>query len=147
MKKLLFGLLLSALSAGVVHAQPGPSEMRRAFDVIDTDGDAFISLDEFHKDVLRGWHALDVDRSGYLTKETVEQIPDHGQGMWRALSHLDKDKDGKISFREVVEARMSYFDTADLDGDERLSVSETLAYQRKVALERAQRRAARQTKQ
>ncbi len=146
MRKVLFGLVFAALASGALHAQPGPSVMSRAFDLIDTDQDGFISLEEFHKDVLHSWHVLDVDRSGYLTKESVETIPDHGKGIWRALSRLDRDKDGKISFKEVVEARMSYFDTADIDGDERLSVSETLAYQRKVALERAQRRAARAPK-
>ena len=146
MKRVLFGLILAALATGTLHAQPGPSVMSRAFDLIDTDRDGYISLEEFHKDVVLSWHVLDVDRSGYLTKESVETIPGHGGGIWRALSRLDRDKDGKVSFKEVVEARMSYFDTADIDGDERLSVSETLAYQRKVALERAQRRAAREAK-
>ena len=46
----------------------------------------------------------------------------------RALKAADRDGDGRLSFKEVVEARMSYFDQADTNRDDRISLDEALAY-------------------
>ena len=48
----------------------------------------------------------------------------------KRLAAIDKDGDGKLSFKEVVETRMAYFDAADTDQDDQLSLPECVAYER-----------------
>ena len=43
------------------------------------------------------------------------------------------DADGKLSFKEVVMARMAYFEAADTNDDDRLSMRECIDHQRKMA--------------
>lgn len=104
---------------------------RRAFAAADLNQDGRINLDEFHKDVVQGWHALDLDGDGYVTREELKSLPDRKMAAFvlAALRGADKQRGGRLSFREVVEARMSFFDAADTDRDESLSLAEVLAYE------------------
>jgi len=121
--------LLIALSASV-HAQGTPSLSRSSFMQADLNQDGVISLDEFHKDIVRGFHALDFDRDGYISESDIRSLPDraHVRVLERMIRRADADKDGKLSFAEVVKVRMGDFDDADTDKDARISLSEALSF-------------------
>ena len=111
-------------------AQAQPTVSRRVFLDADLNKDGFVDLDEFHKDVVNGFHALDHNRDGYITVAEIRAIPDKTRVelVLKMLKAADKDGDGRLSFREVVEARMDFFDKADSNRDERLSLEEVLAF-------------------
>ena len=111
-------------------AQAQPTVSRRVFLDADLNKDGFVDLDEFHKDVVNGFHALDHNRDGYITVEEIRAIPDKTRVelVLKMLKAADKDGDGRLSFREVVEARMDFFDRADSNRDERLSLDEVLVF-------------------
>lgn len=133
---------LSGLPLGAAFAQGLPSLSRQVFSDADLDRDGVVSLDEFHKDIVRSFHALDFDRDGYITQGEVRSLPDPDlvKQMMRMLRRADKDNDGRLSFREVVEARMSYFDQADTNRDDRLSLDEALNFDRQLEALRLERR-------
>ena len=60
----------------------------------------------------------------------LAQVPRMGKGRLKRLAAVDTDTDGKLSFKEVVESRMAYFDAADTDQDDQLSLPECVAYER-----------------
>lgn len=97
----------------------------------DMDHDGNVSLDEFHQDIVQGWHSLGPDASGHVVLLELAQVPGMGKGRVRRLAATDKDGDGKLSFKEVVEARMAYFDAADADNNDLLSVQECVAFEKK----------------
>lgn len=98
--------------------------------------DEEVSLDDFRKDVLRSWHALDLDGDGYITQAELKSLPKGARGMLGSLRRADTDGDGRLSFKEVVAARMAAFDAADTNGDDRLSKDEIAAYEVKLRAQR-----------
>lgn len=96
----------------------------------DLDHDGNVSLDEFHQDIVQGWHSLGPDAEGYVHLSHLSQLPRIDKGQLRRLAAADKDGDGKLSFTEVVQARMAYFEAADVDQNDRLSLQECMAYER-----------------
>lgn len=97
----------------------------------DLDHDGNVSLDEFHQDIVQSWHSLGPDASGYVNLAELAQVPRMGKGRIKRLTATDKDGDGKLSFKEVVEARMAYFEAADADNNDLLSVPECVAFEKK----------------
>ena len=96
----------------------------------DLNHDGNVSLDEFHQDIVQGWHSLGSDAEGYVHLAQLSQLPRIGKGQLRRLAAADKDGDGKLSFTEVVQARMAYFEAADVDQNDLLSLQECMAYER-----------------
>ena len=96
----------------------------------DLNHDGNVSLDEFHQDIVQGWHSLGPDAEGYVHLSQLNQLPRIGKGQLRRLAAADKDGDGKLSFKEVVQARMAYFEAADVDQNDALSLQECMAYER-----------------
>jgi len=97
----------------------------------DLDHDGNVSLDEFHQDIVQSWHSLGPDASGHVVLAELAQVPRMGKGRIKRLAATDKDGDGKLSFKEVVEARMAYYDAADADSNDLLSVPECVAFEKK----------------
>ncbi len=96
----------------------------------DLDHDGHVSLDEFHQDIVQSWHSLGPDASGHVSLAELAQVPRMGKGRIKRLAAADKDGDGKLSFKEVVETRMAYFEAADADGNDQLSVQECVAHEK-----------------
>jgi hypothetical protein len=111
-------------------AQAQPTVSRRVFLDADLNKDGFVDLEEFHKDVVNGFHTLDHNRDGYISLEEIRAIPDKGRVdlLLATLKTADKNGDGRLSFLEVIEVRMAYFDKADTNKDERLSLGEVIAF-------------------
>ncbi|MGB2816611.1 MAG: EF-hand domain-containing protein [Burkholderiaceae bacterium] len=122
--------LASVFLFPTVHAQTQPSVSRQIFNDADLNKNGFVDLDEFHKDVVRAFHSLDHNRDGYISVDEIQSIPDKTRVelLLKAMKLSDKDRDGRLSFKEVVERRMAYFDAADTDKDGRLSMAEVVAY-------------------
>jgi hypothetical protein len=134
--KLLFlGLALGMLVLGANAASPAApanARLQATCMAADFNHDGFVSLDEFHQDVLQGWRALDSNNSGYIVLAELASVPGMDKGMIDRLKRSDTDGDGKLSFREVVKSRMSYFEAADTNNDDRLSMQECVDRQRKM---------------
>lgn len=91
-----------------------------------------ITREAFHKDVLKSWHALDLDGDGYITQAELKTLPKDAQRMLAALKRADTDGDGRLSFKEVVAARMAAFEAADGNDDDVLSPAEVKAYEARL---------------
>ncbi|WP_233589795.1 hypothetical protein [Acidovorax sp. FJL06] len=96
----------------------------------DLNHDGSVSLEEFHQDIVQGWHSLGPDADGYVHLAHLGQLPRIGKNQLKRLAAADKDGDGKLSFKEVVQARMAYFEAADVDQNDALSLQECMAYER-----------------
>lgn len=96
----------------------------------DLNHDGSVSLEEFHQNIVQSWHNLSPDATGHVLLAYLALVPRMGKGRLKRLAAVDKDGDGKLSFQEVVESRMAYFDAADTDQDDQLSLSECVAYER-----------------
>lgn len=136
------GVLAAASVGAATPPAAGASAPARAdgFLAADADGDGYIDLAEFHADILRSWHRLDHDGDGYITEAEVLGVPHPSlnRGIWRRmLRQSDSDRDGRISFKEMVASRMAFFARADADGDERLSRAEASTYDRRRGAVRA----------
>lgn len=120
----------AVLPAVLTAAQPQPSVSRQIFLEADLNKDGYVDLDEFHKDIVNSFHALDHNRDGYITVEEIGAIPDKGRVdlLLGLMKVADTDRDWRLSFKEVVIIRMAYFDQADTNKDGRLSLAEVIAF-------------------
>ena len=157
--RLLFGLAVACAglaAAGSTQAQssatrpaaaasaaaPGPGAAARpgsgrgaeqACRAADHNHDGFIGLDEYHRDIARSWAALGPDATGHVRLEDLAAIPGLRRSVLERLRRADTDADGRLSFKEVVTARMAQFDAADVDRDDRLSMQECIDHERKLS--------------
>lgn len=136
-KRLQFTVALGLLSLSVQAATPTPKvappdRLRAACMAADGNHDGFVSLNEFHQDVLRSWRSLHPAADGYVSLADLSAIPGMRRGMVERLKRADADGDGKLAFQEVVGARMAYFDAADANNDDQLSMQECIDHQRRL---------------
>ena len=141
-KNFHFALGLSLLALAAQAATPAAKVLAPASDHLkaacmaaDFNHDGYVSLDEFHQDVLNSWRALHPDASGYVIIADLESVPGMTKGMLERLKRANTNGDGKLSFKEVVTARMAYFEAADTNNDDKLSMQECMDYQRKMMAE------------
>jgi hypothetical protein len=127
--------------SGAAARGGGGSGAEQACRAADHNHDGYISLDEYHRDIARSWAALGPDATGHVRLEDLSAIPGLRRSVLERLRRADTDGDGRLSFKEVVTARMAQFDAADLDRDDRLSMKECVDHERKLGAElREQRR-------
>ncbi|CAN7490350.1 EF-hand domain-containing protein [Acidovorax sp. LjRoot194] len=111
-------------------AKPRGQRLQAICSAADLNHDGSVSLDEFHQDIVQSWHSLSPDATGYVQLADLAQVPGMGKGRVKRLAASDKDGDGKLSFKEVVETRMAYFEAADTNQNDELSIDECVAYER-----------------
>ncbi|MFZ4478982.1 MAG: hypothetical protein ACOYNZ_03700 [Rhodoferax sp.] len=127
------GLLALAAQAATPPANaPASDRLKAACMAADFNHDGFVSLEEFHQDLVSSWHALHPDASGYVVIADLESVPGMTKGMIERLRRANTNGDGKLSFKEVVTARMAYFEAADGNNDDKLSMQECMDHQRKM---------------
>ncbi len=134
-KPLLVALAAAFLASAAQAATPmAPAAKKRQATCMaaDFNHDGVVSLDEFHQDVLNSWRALQPDASGYVVIAELNTVPGMGRGMIERLKRADADGDARLSFKEVVAARMAYFEAADGNNDDSLTLQECVDYQRKL---------------
>lgn len=129
-KKLITVAVCTALLAPVAIAQKQPDVSKQIFARADLNRDGEIDLTEFHKDIVNAFHALDLNRDGYITISEIRSIPDRARVelLLVVLRKRDTNRDSRLSFKEVVTARMAFFEAADRNNDDRLSLAEVTAY-------------------
>lgn len=125
----------AAAAPGHAHGHKAPAKPRgqrlqAICSAADLNHDGSVSLDEFHQDIVQSWHSLSPDATGYVQLADLAQVPRMGKGRLKRLAASDKDGDGRLSFKEVVETRMAYFEAADKDQNDALSIEECVAYER-----------------
>ena len=64
----------------------------------DLNHDGKVSLEEFHRDIVQGWHNLSPDATGHVQLSDLAQVPRMGKGRLKRLAAVDTDSDGKLSF-------------------------------------------------
>jgi hypothetical protein len=128
-------LLCAQFGLSADAAQTQPSVSRQIFVDADLNRDGYVDLDEFHKDIVNGFHALDHNRDGYIAVAEMRAVPDSGrvEALIVLLKRADSNGDGKLSFKEVVEVRMDYFARADTNRNDKLSLDEVVAFDAKGA--------------
>lgn len=131
-KTLFFACALAGLGLAVQAAPSASERLKAACLSADFDHDNHVSLDEFHRDVVNGWHALPSDAQGFVQIAQLVAIPGMARDLLERLKAADADTDGRLSFQEVVKARMAYFEAGDTNRDDRLSIQECVDHQRKM---------------
>lgn len=135
MKNLItFAFACTALLASVAIAQKQGDISKQIFSRADLNRDGEVDLAEFHKDIVNAFHALDLNRDGFIAISEIRSIPDRGRVelLLVVLRRADTNRDSRLSFKEVVAARMAFFEAADRNNDDRLSMAEVAEYDAKI---------------
>jgi Ca2+-binding EF-hand superfamily protein len=90
--------LAGVCAVPAIHAVTQPSVSRQIFLAADLNKDGYVDLDEFHKDVVRSFHALDHSRDGYITADEIRAIPDKTRVdlLLKAMKLSDRDRDSRL---------------------------------------------------
>jgi len=130
-QKLILITSLITLSTAVVAEPKGPGQ--RKFDKVDSDGDGYVSFEEFKAPPRKRGHRADLDGNGDVTRAEVSQhiAERNGEMSERANEHFAKmDLNGDdVVTRE--EAKQAAFYRMDKDQDGVLSPAELKRPKRK----------------
>ncbi len=121
---------MSARPPGARSRRQPQMDRRRAriFSRIDADRDGFISPAEGEASLVRWFARMDADRNGRLTRrEFIEARRRLGGGSARRFQRLDANRDGAISFGELLNQRADQMQAIDRDKDGKVSRREFLA--------------------
>ena len=124
-------LVMLAAQAATPSAPP-KNRLQAACMAADVNHDGSVSLEEFHHDIVKGWRALLPGSDGFVSLKELGQVPGMNRRHLERLQKADTDKDDKLSFKEVVEARMAYFDAADTDKNDAIALQECVDHERKL---------------
>lgn len=134
-KKLLMGAALSLLglaTATAAPSTPAADRLKVACMAADMNHDGSVSLEEFHHDIVKSWRALLPGSNGLVSLKELGQVPGMSRRHLARLQKADMDKDDKLSFKEVVEARMAYFDAADINKNDAIALQECIDRERQL---------------
>ena len=115
----LLTLLLLAPALGWTDEIPEPHDPRAAHAATDRDHNGEIDREEFEQRIIQIFYFADVDRDGFVT---VGQLAAFDEAL--LFETADLDGDTRLSLSEFLNARFENFREADTDGSDTLSVEE-----------------------
>jgi hypothetical protein len=124
MKRISIPLLMLALLApasGWADELPPPHDPRAAHAATDRDHTGEIDRDEFEQRMIHIFYFADVDRDGFVTIGQLMVFDDK-----LLFESADVDSDSRISLSEFLIVRFEDFRDADTDGSDTLSVEENV---------------------
>jgi len=110
---------LLAPASGWSDEIPPPQDPRAAHAATDRDHNGEIDRDEFEQRMIQIFYFADVDKDGYVT---FGQLAVFDQSL--LFETADLDGDDRLSLSEFLAARFEDFRDADTDGSDTLSVEE-----------------------
>jgi Ca2+-binding EF-hand superfamily protein len=102
--------ILMIVVAGAASAAENPrvENAKRAFAILDMDGDAKVTNDEFANRKIEAFSSVDRNDDNYLGVEEVHITPEQ-------FSKVDRDGDGRISGVEFIDSPYGQFVSYDMD--------------------------------
>ena len=117
----LLALVLLAPASGWSDEIPPPHDPRAAHAATDRDHNGEIDREEFEQRVIHIFYFADVDRDGFAT---IGQLTVFDEAL--LFETADLDGDSRLSLSEFQAARSEDFHEADRDGSDTLSVEEVV---------------------
>lgn len=96
--------------AGTAAAQQAMHEGHK--DQLDTNDNGSVSQQEYQSFMSNAFKKLDVNKNGALDKSETTDVLSAGQ-----FTATDKNKDGSVSHKELMDRVMQDFTVADKSGD------------------------------
>ncbi len=124
MKRISIALLMWALLApasGWSDEIPPPYDPRAAHAATDQNHNGEISREEFEQRIIQIFYFADVDKDGFVT---IGQLKAFDEDL--LFETADGDGDSRLSLAEFLAARFENFRVADTDGSDSLSVEEVV---------------------
>jgi Ca2+-binding EF-hand superfamily protein len=117
----LLALVLLAPASGWTDEIPPPHDPRAAHAATDQNHDGEIDREEFEQRIIQIFYFADVDRDGFVT---IGQLTVFDEAL--LFETADLDNDSQISLSEFLVVRFENFREADTDGSDTLSVEEVV---------------------
>lgn len=117
----LLTLSLLALALGCAGEIPPSHDPRAAHAATDRDHNGEINREEFEQRMIHIFYFADVDKDGFVT---IGQLTVFDETF--LFETADLDGDSRLSLSEFLNARSENFREADGDGSETLSVEEVV---------------------
>jgi len=125
MKRISIPLVASFLLApalGWTDEIPASHDPRAAHAATDQNRDGEIDRDEFEQRIVQVFYFADVDKDGFVTFGQLMVFDEA-----RLFETADLDGDSRLSLSEFLNARAGNFRDADTDRSDTLSVEEVVA--------------------
>ena len=117
----LLTLVLLAPASGWTDEVPPPHDPRAAHAAADQNHDGEIDREEFKQRIIHIFYFADVDKDGFVT---IGQLTVFDEAL--LFETADLDDDARISISEFLVVRFENFREADTDGSDTLSVEEVV---------------------
>ena len=117
----LLTLVLLAPASGWTDEIPPPHDPRAAHAATDRDHNGEIDREEFEQRITHVFYFADVDRDGFVT---IGQLTVFDEAL--LFETADLDNDSRISLSEFLVVRFENFREADTDASDTLSVEEVV---------------------
>jgi len=114
--------ILFAPTAGFPDEVPAPSDPRAAHAATDQNHDGEIDRDEFQQRITQVFYFADADKDGFVTFGQLRVFDES-----RLFETADLDRDSQLSLSEFLDARSNNFREADTDESGTLNVEEVVA--------------------
>jgi len=112
---------LLAPASGWSDEIPPPHDPRAAHAATDRNHNGEINREEFEQRIIQIFYFADVDKDGYVT---IGQLMVFDEAL--LFETADIDGDSRLSLSEFLAARFENFREADTDGSDSLSVEEVV---------------------